>query len=215
MSIRDIGALHRADEGLNHQIADTFATVSESDHAWTEKIWVSIARPTARSRSTSGSASTQPWDHRRLRRRLARARAVDGARQSGAAVGARGDRSGRSPTRSSNRSGPSASGSNRTTCSRSRSTWCSRGDPAVLREAQHGPQPRSEPDRRGRDPLPPGRLGDGHASPSTARRTTLGPKRGSASATTRGESARAWATTRRDLTPAPAAARRHAPTRRG
>ncbi len=43
MAIRDIGRLHGADEGLNHQIVDTFATVAESDHSWTEKIWVSIA----------------------------------------------------------------------------------------------------------------------------------------------------------------------------
>jgi hypothetical protein len=44
MTFNDIGALRRADEGLNHQIADTFATVAESDHAWTEKIWASLAR---------------------------------------------------------------------------------------------------------------------------------------------------------------------------
>lgn len=44
MAIDDIGALRRADESLNHQIADTFATVAESDHAWTEKIWGSMAR---------------------------------------------------------------------------------------------------------------------------------------------------------------------------
>ena len=44
MAIRDIGPLRGADEGLNHQIVDTFATVAESDYAWTEKIWVSIAR---------------------------------------------------------------------------------------------------------------------------------------------------------------------------
>lgn len=44
MAIRDIGPLRGADEGLTHQIVDTFATVSESDYAWTEKIWVSIAR---------------------------------------------------------------------------------------------------------------------------------------------------------------------------
>jgi hypothetical protein len=43
MAIRDIGPLHGADEGLNHQIVETFATVAESDHSWTEKIWVSIA----------------------------------------------------------------------------------------------------------------------------------------------------------------------------
>ena len=31
MAISDIGPLMGADEGLNHQIVDTFATVSESD----------------------------------------------------------------------------------------------------------------------------------------------------------------------------------------
>lgn len=40
----DIGRLTAADEALNHQIADTFATVVESDRGWTEKIWASIAR---------------------------------------------------------------------------------------------------------------------------------------------------------------------------
>ena len=44
MAVNGIGALRGADEGLNHQIADTFATVAESDLAWTEKIWGSIAR---------------------------------------------------------------------------------------------------------------------------------------------------------------------------
>ena len=43
MAIHDIGALRGADETLNHQIVDTFATVGESDYAWTEKLWVSIA----------------------------------------------------------------------------------------------------------------------------------------------------------------------------
>jgi hypothetical protein len=40
---KDIGALRNADETLNHQVADTFATVAESDLAWTEKIWNSLA----------------------------------------------------------------------------------------------------------------------------------------------------------------------------
>jgi hypothetical protein len=44
MAMKDIGALRGADESLNHQIVDTFATVGESDMAWTEKIWTSIAR---------------------------------------------------------------------------------------------------------------------------------------------------------------------------
>ena len=43
MAIRGIGPLYGADESLHHQLVDTFATVSESDYAWTEKIWVSIA----------------------------------------------------------------------------------------------------------------------------------------------------------------------------
>ncbi len=43
MAIRDIGRLLGADESVNHQIVDTFSTVGESDYAWTEKIWVSIA----------------------------------------------------------------------------------------------------------------------------------------------------------------------------
>ncbi len=42
--ISGIGALRGADEGMNHQIVDTFATVSQADLAWTEKIWCSLAR---------------------------------------------------------------------------------------------------------------------------------------------------------------------------
>jgi hypothetical protein len=44
MAIDNIGRLTPADETLNHQIADTFATVVESDVGWTEKIWASMAR---------------------------------------------------------------------------------------------------------------------------------------------------------------------------
>ena len=45
MTIENIGRLTPADEApFNHQIADTFATVAESDHGWTEKIWGSLAR---------------------------------------------------------------------------------------------------------------------------------------------------------------------------
>ena len=44
MGIKDIGRLLGADEGLNHQIVDTFATLSQSELAWTEKIWASLAR---------------------------------------------------------------------------------------------------------------------------------------------------------------------------
>jgi hypothetical protein len=44
MAIKDIGALRGADEQLNHQIVDTFATIAQADLSWTEKIWASIAR---------------------------------------------------------------------------------------------------------------------------------------------------------------------------
>ena len=43
MPIQDIGPLRGADESLTHQIVDTFARVVESDRAWTEKIWGSLA----------------------------------------------------------------------------------------------------------------------------------------------------------------------------
>ena len=43
MAIEGIGDLRGADEGLNHQIVDTFATISQTDLAWTEKIWGSLA----------------------------------------------------------------------------------------------------------------------------------------------------------------------------
>ena len=41
----DSGRLLPADEQLNHQIVATFATVSESDLAWTEKLWASVFAP--------------------------------------------------------------------------------------------------------------------------------------------------------------------------
>lgn len=31
-----------SDEGLNHQVAETFATVAQSDPAWTEKLWGAV-----------------------------------------------------------------------------------------------------------------------------------------------------------------------------
>lgn len=37
------GPLLPADEGLNHQIVDTFSRVVESDRSWTEKIWAMAA----------------------------------------------------------------------------------------------------------------------------------------------------------------------------
>ena len=35
---QSIGPLLPSDEGFNHQIVDTFATVSQSDYSWTEKV---------------------------------------------------------------------------------------------------------------------------------------------------------------------------------
>ena len=37
------GPLLEADEGLNHQVVDTFARVGQSDRSWTEKIWAMAA----------------------------------------------------------------------------------------------------------------------------------------------------------------------------
>ena len=44
MAIDDIGRLTAADEFLDHQIADTFASVATSDLGWTQKIWAALAR---------------------------------------------------------------------------------------------------------------------------------------------------------------------------
>jgi hypothetical protein len=42
-AVASLGPLSPADELLVHQIADTFATVSDSDRSWTEKIWATAA----------------------------------------------------------------------------------------------------------------------------------------------------------------------------
>jgi len=39
-----IGVLLPSDEGFHHQIADTFATVLQSDPTWTEKVCLSVGR---------------------------------------------------------------------------------------------------------------------------------------------------------------------------
>ncbi len=39
-----IAPLTDADEYLIHQFANTFGTVAEADHSWTEKIWLTLAR---------------------------------------------------------------------------------------------------------------------------------------------------------------------------
>lgn len=41
---QSIGKLLGLDEALHHQIADTFATITESDLSWTEKVWLTIPR---------------------------------------------------------------------------------------------------------------------------------------------------------------------------
>ena len=127
MGIKDIGRLLGADEGLNHQIVDTFATLAQSDLAWTEKIWASLAR-------TDGSLQVDFGLGKYHNRGI-----IDGfggvsrGRSSGrcAAVASctrhpRRRPSGRSSTRSSNPEARCASGSSPMTCSRSRSTSCSR-----------------------------------------------------------------------------------------
>jgi len=42
--MQDIGRLLAADEGLNHQIVDTFGAVADSNLAWTEKLWMPVSR---------------------------------------------------------------------------------------------------------------------------------------------------------------------------
>ena len=42
MLTTNYGALVPEDELLTHQIVDTFATVSQSDPSWTEKIWTCL-----------------------------------------------------------------------------------------------------------------------------------------------------------------------------
>ena len=146
--IDDIGPLRGADESLHHQIVDTFAVVSESDYAWTEKIWTSIA-------SVDGSVQVDfglgKYHNRGIidgvRRRVARARAVDGAREPRAAVSAPEDASIGPTQLRDRRAAPADAGPARTErrpadLVRPRALG---GDPAVLR----GPQPRAQ--RRGRD----------------------------------------------------------------
>jgi hypothetical protein len=43
-AMSDIGMITALDEVLNHQIVDTFSTVSTSEQSWTEKIWTAIVR---------------------------------------------------------------------------------------------------------------------------------------------------------------------------
>lgn len=42
--MNDIARLLPSDEGLNHQIAQTFASVVHPDLSWTEKVWTTLAR---------------------------------------------------------------------------------------------------------------------------------------------------------------------------
>src|SRR3954470_4132464 len=44
MSDPTLGPLVAADESFNHQITDTFATVSQSERSWTEKVCAMAAR---------------------------------------------------------------------------------------------------------------------------------------------------------------------------
>lgn len=49
-----IASLTDADEYLNHQIANTFATVGEADHSWTEKVWFTLSRKDAQLQASFG-----------------------------------------------------------------------------------------------------------------------------------------------------------------
>ena len=52
--VASIGPLVPADEMLVHQIADTFATVGQSDRSWTEKIWAMAPTGTGRCKLVFG-----------------------------------------------------------------------------------------------------------------------------------------------------------------
>ena len=43
-AMEDIGRLTSLDEGLNHQIVDTFSAVQTSEHSWTEKVWSAVIK---------------------------------------------------------------------------------------------------------------------------------------------------------------------------
>ncbi len=178
MAIKDIGRLLGADEGLNHQIVDTFATLSQTDMAWTEKIWASIARTDGSLQIDFGlgkyqnrgiidgfggvSRGNEQWTVRGSRE-LASAPGADRRRP-----GADGDRRAAEedavPARTQRRAADLV---------RHRVV---RRDAAVLRGAQPGPQPSHRPDRRRRHPLPPGWLGvgDGDRRRRDARGATRG-----------------------------------------
>ena len=49
-----ISALIGADEFLNHQTANTFASVAETDHGWTEKVWFTLFRKDAKLQASFG-----------------------------------------------------------------------------------------------------------------------------------------------------------------
>ena len=76
------GPLVPADETLNHQIVDTFATVSQTDLAWTEKIWCTAM---ARDGSLQIGFGLGKYTNRGVfdghARRGSGPRAMDGARQ--------------------------------------------------------------------------------------------------------------------------------------
>ena len=65
------------DELLTHQIVDTFATVSQTDPSWTEKIWTRRTRATTPCRSRSASAVREQRRFRRGGGRVPRDRPVD------------------------------------------------------------------------------------------------------------------------------------------
>ena len=76
------GPLVGADETLDHQIIDTFATVSQSDRSWTEKICAMAVRQRRLALARVRPRQVpEPRRDGRLRRRVARHRAVDGPRQ--------------------------------------------------------------------------------------------------------------------------------------
>ena len=190
------GPLLAADEAFTHQIADTFARVSQSDRAWTEKVWAMAA---ARDGSLSVAFGLGKYVNRNVMDAFAgvsrRDRAVDGAGQpqAGADAGADRGRPDHLRDRRAAAADPDRAGAQRRrrrSASTSRSRARSR--PAVEDREIHVSRSRYR-HRRRRGALPPGGRGQrlGRASTASGSRSTT--RAGSARGIARGACATAWA----------------------
>ncbi len=95
----DDGALVDDDEAFSHQIVETHARVAQADRSWTEKVCAMAARTRRFAAGRlRGREVHEPQRVRRLRGRVARQGAVDGAREPAAERRTRPHRRGRRST---------------------------------------------------------------------------------------------------------------------